>query len=55
MGMPVEVLRSLVNGERLPTSAEADSLAAYFQTVPDAFLTVQGRFRDHNSDRRWST
>jgi plasmid maintenance system antidote protein VapI len=40
MGMPVDVLRSLVNGERLPTSAEADLLAVYFQTVPDAFLTV---------------
>jgi plasmid maintenance system antidote protein VapI len=35
MGMPVEVLRTLVNGERLATSAEADLLAAYFQTVPE--------------------
>jgi hypothetical protein len=36
MGMPVQDLQSLVSGERLPTIAEANLLAGYFQTVPDA-------------------
>jgi hypothetical protein len=40
IGMPTQDLHDLVSGSRLPTIAEGNLLAGYFQTVPDAFLTV---------------
>jgi hypothetical protein len=40
MGLPFDVLKTLVNGERMPTSEEAEVMAKYFRVVPDAFLTV---------------